>query len=97
MAGYDKSKEKVLASRELPFWDDRPEWGGAILEAVQYEDKQPKVVLKQYFVPKDSSEKKIIPFISIPASAVDMVTTEMDSMSEYIIKTYPIQKKNSDY
>ena len=93
---YDNSKEKVLHSKEVPFWDGKPEWGGAILQAVQYEDRQPQIVLKQYRVDRNSGEKKIYPFISLPASSMGKISGEMNSMAAYIEQKYPRQAKDNN-
>jgi predicted Abi (CAAX) family protease len=86
---YDKSSEKVLHSLEIPDYEGKPEWGGTVLQAVQYMDKQPQVVLSRYRVDKATGEKKYLPFISIPACAVGRVTAEMVSLASNIETNYP--------
>ena len=63
---YNKDDEKVLHTKEIPDYDGKPEWGGSVLEAVQYLDKKPNVVLKRYRVSKDTGEKSVVPFVTIP-------------------------------
>lgn len=92
---YDNSKEKVLSTKEIPFWDNHPEWGGVVLQATQYEEKQPQIVLKQYRVDRTTQEKKIYPFISLPASAVGKVSSALNSLSAYIEQKYPRQQNTN--
>jgi hypothetical protein len=89
MAAYDKSLEKAVHTQEIPDWEGKPEWGGTVLQAVQYMDKQPQVVLQRYRVDKATGEKKYFPFISIPACAVVRVTAEMVSLASNIEINYP--------
>ena len=89
MAMYDKSSEKVLHSLEIPDYEGKSEWGGTVLQAVQYKDSQPQVVLSRYRVDKATGEKKYLPFVSIPACAVVRVTAEMVSLASNIETNYP--------
>ncbi len=89
MATYDKSLEKVVNAQEIPDYEGKPEWGGTVLQAVQYMDKQPQVVLQRYRHDKATGEKRFFPFISIPAGAIVRVTAEMVSMASNIDTNYP--------
>jgi len=89
MAAYDKSQEKVLHTQEIPDYEGKPEWGGTVLQAVQYMDKQPQVVLQRYRIDKATGEKKYLPFISIPAGAIVRVTAEMARLASSIETNYP--------
>lgn len=91
---YDKSKEKTLTSREVPDYEGKPEWGGSVLKAVQYEDKKPMIVVERYRVDRNTGEKKFFPFVSIPSSAIPKLTADMRSLAEYIDQKYP--KKTSE-
>ena len=89
MAAYDKSQEKVVHAQEVPDYEGKPEWGGTVLQTVQYMDKQPQIVLQRYRIDKTTGEKKYLPFISIPACAVARVTAEMASVALNIETNYP--------
>ncbi len=91
---YDKSKEKTLHTSEIPDWDSPTCNSGTVLQAVQYDTFQPNVVLSRYRVDKETGEKRILPFISIPPSAVERVANNMISLSKYIIEKFPRQPKN---
>lgn len=90
---YDKSLEKVIQSKEIADYEGKPEWGGTVLQAVQYMDKQPQIVLSRYRIDKATNEKKYLPFVSMPVCAIGRVTTDMASLAGWIEGKYPKQPK----
>ena len=90
---YDKSQEKILHTKEIPDYDDASCKAGTILQAVQYLDWQPNVVLLRYRIDKTTGEKKVVPFISIPPGSIARVVADMTSLASYIETKYPRQQK----
>jgi hypothetical protein len=92
MPPYDKSLEKVLTTQKVPDFEDKPDWGGTIVQAVQYADKRPNVVLQRYYTPKGATEEKIMPFVNIPPAAVPRVAELMIKLAQHIEAKFPKQQ-----
>lgn len=70
---YNKNDEKVLNSFKINDFNNKPEWGGTIVEIYQYQSQKPKVRLTRWYTPKGSNETKISNFVSI--SGIDGLKT----------------------
>lgn len=88
-------KDRVLHSHEIPDYDNKPEWGGTIIEITQYEEQRPKVSLKRYYFDKTTGEKRISGYIDLPPGSVPKITEAMSKAAAWIERNHPKPQRSN--
>ena len=90
---YDKSKEQVIKTWELVDDVDAEKKAGTIFELFTNDGKYPQLRINRYFTTKDD-EKKVVPFVNIPAKHIKKITEYMNKIAEVMDKKFNQQQES---